>query len=654
MSRASPLLTLHAMQERRSQIRSAREPGVTSTPGGRRVELSVAGSVAECPYPTLLERARAAARRGQQGRARALYESALHRLPEASDHDDAVRLLYAIARTRQREDDAELSREAAETALVVAEAHGDFAALGRALALLAAVCLRDGDSMEAERLYRRIAATPHTTPRTTQGAAIARNLGTMAAIRGDRDTAEAHYLASRAAYRALGRASDECAVLVQLGELQVNHARWDDAAHRFDEAMAVAEVASDHTAQLIVELHRTEAHLLRDDVARAERTIARAKMLARRVGDRRWQGRTCLLGGMVARESGALAVADRQLARAIALATRAHDVLLVADATRELGELRRRQGRNRDALACLQHAQRLFSQLRAQRDLADVSRRTGRLRDDFLAVARRWGHALERADRFTQGHCERVAHIACALAAADGMDEDARFWFGIGARLHDVGKAVLPPAMLGKCGPLTPDEWVVMRSHPSLGVAMLADIDFPRDIRAIVESHHERWDGGGYPHGLAGTAIPRDARIVCIADVYDALTSRRSYKCPLTHHHALSVMRADAGRQFDPDLFALFERVAAEHAPEWRRLAARHRRSRPGAARDESPEPSTDTASATTLDACRCELADDDGYRPRPVRRTAALQVVLRAVRGSRLVPRRTRNLNTPDARRAS
>src|SRR6185369_14976842 len=111
----------------------------------------------------------------------------------------------------------------------------------------------------------------------------------------------------------------------------------------------------------------------------------------------------------------------------------------------------------------------------------------------------------------TQGHCERVADLAGALAAKAGLDETSLFWFRIGALLHDVGKLIVPAEVLNKPG-------------------MLTDVQFPWDVAPMVRSHHERWDGGGYPDGLAAESIPLSARILCIADVYDALTTERSYK----------------------------------------------------------------------------------------------------------------------------
>src|SRR6185503_15612224 len=200
-------------------------------------------------------------------------------------------------------------------------------------------------------------------------------------------------------------------------------------------------------------------------------------------------------------------------------------------------------------------------QMRAKRELANIDACVGRLEGDFLDVVKRWGESIEAKDRYTQGHCVRVADIACAIAAVSGIEGQSLFWFRIGALLHDVGKLVVPSEVLNKPGKLTAEEWDLMRSHPSAGVDMLAGIDFPWDVRPLIESHHERWDGKGYPHGLKETETPLSARILAVADVYDALTSIRSYKAAFTHEEAIEIMRRDVGTAFDPAVFARFEDV---------------------------------------------------------------------------------------------
>jgi putative nucleotidyltransferase with HDIG domain len=168
------------------------------------------------------------------------------------------------------------------------------------------------------------------------------------------------------------------------------------------------------------------------------------------------------------------------------------------------------------------------------------------------------GQSIEAKDAYTLGHCERVADYACAIATELGFDETQLFWFRVGALLHDVGKIAVPAEILNKPGPLTPYERETMESHPLDGVELLRDVEFPWDVIPMIRSHHERWDGHGYPDRLAGEAIPLAARILCVADVYDALTSHRPYRRAYEPADALRLMQGDMGRHFDPDILSRF------------------------------------------------------------------------------------------------
>jgi HD-GYP domain-containing protein (c-di-GMP phosphodiesterase class II) len=120
--------------------------------------------------------------------------------------------------------------------------------------------------------------------------------------------------------------------------------------------------------------------------------------------------------------------------------------------------------------------------------------------------------------------------------------------------------------VLNKPGRLNEEEWRIMKRHPEAGVELLADIDFPWDVRPMVRNHHERWDGCGYPDNLAGESIPMSARILCVADVYDALTTTRSYRAGFDHNHAVEIMvENNATGHFDPAVFDLFLAWAADH-----------------------------------------------------------------------------------------
>jgi putative nucleotidyltransferase with HDIG domain len=208
-------------------------------------------------------------------------------------------------------------------------------------------------------------------------------------------------------------------------------------------------------------------------------------------------------------------------------------------------------------LAYLNKSHALYSRLKAQHRVAQVERRNAALESRFLEMAHHWGDSIESKDHYTQGHCERVAFFACVLADSTGMDSRSLFWFRLGALLHDIGKIIVPTEVLNKAGPLTGEEWAMMKRHPEAGLELVADIDFPGDVRSVIRNHHERWDGNGYPDRLAGEDIPFAARILCVADVYDALTTARSYRDSMSHARAATEMRSSHG-QFDPHLLEAF------------------------------------------------------------------------------------------------
>ncbi len=163
------------------------------------------------------------------------------------------------------------------------------------------------------------------------------------------------------------------------------------------------------------------------------------------------------------------------------------------------------------------------------------------------------GHALELRDYETQGHTERVVAWTDRLTLGLGLTEAERRAIRWGAYLHDVGKLAIPDAILLKPGPLDDAEWEAMRAHALHGVRMLREVPaLPDETRDVVRSHHERWDGRGYPDGLAGDAIPLHARIFAVVDVWDALTHRRPYKEAWSTDDARAEIERGAGTQFDP------------------------------------------------------------------------------------------------------
>jgi putative nucleotidyltransferase with HDIG domain len=172
--------------------------------------------------------------------------------------------------------------------------------------------------------------------------------------------------------------------------------------------------------------------------------------------------------------------------------------------------------------------------------------------------------AIEARDPYARGHSSRVTVFAQAMAKRIGLDKERLSVLRLGGLLHDVGKLAVPSAVLLKRGPLTDVEFDQVRRHPAAGVRMLRSLGAPREILPCVLHHHERWDGAGYPRGRAGERIPLEARILSVADSFDAMTSTRPYRSPRQADDALDELRRCAGSQFDPDLVGVFAEAWGE------------------------------------------------------------------------------------------
>ncbi|MHC1781308.1 MAG: PAS domain S-box protein [Anaerolineaceae bacterium] len=194
------------------------------------------------------------------------------------------------------------------------------------------------------------------------------------------------------------------------------------------------------------------------------------------------------------------------------------------------------------------------------RKLAEESLRefARELEEAYDATLQGWSAALEMRERETAGHSHRVVSMTLELARAAGINGDQMTHIERGALLHDIGKMGIPDSILLKPGPLTDDEWVVMRQHPVYAYRLLSHIPYLRPALEIPYYHHERWDGSGYPQGLAGEAIPMPARLFAIIDVWDALSSNRPYRPAWTPDAVRTYVENQAGKQFDPKVVELF------------------------------------------------------------------------------------------------
>jgi putative two-component system response regulator len=165
---------------------------------------------------------------------------------------------------------------------------------------------------------------------------------------------------------------------------------------------------------------------------------------------------------------------------------------------------------------------------------------------------------VEARDEYTGDHVQRVQALAMELGLALGWTPEAMVILEYGSLLHDIGKIAIPEAILNKPGKLTPEEFAIMRTHTIVGEKILRDISHLRRAVPYVRHHHERWDGTGYPDGLAGEDIPLEGRLMAIVDFFDALASERSYHHNMPVEQVLSLIRENAGKHFDPIMAEVF------------------------------------------------------------------------------------------------
>jgi putative nucleotidyltransferase with HDIG domain len=514
--------------------------------------------VDERTLASLIESARAAERAGDWEEALERYGAAYASLDDRDDAGRAAELLRWIGTVHRQRGSLELATESYEASLAAADVAGLREHVAAALNCLGIIEQQLGRLDSAGSFYARARALAEGEGAGGLAAMIDQNLGILANIRGDVEGALLHYGSALEQYRRIGDDLAAARALNNMGMAYVDLAKWGAAEICFDEAFRLADRVQDADTLGSVDLNRAELYLKRRDFARARESCDRAFEVFSRLQSDSEVAEAYKFYGVLYRETAKPQLAETHLLRALELARECKNPLLEAEAESERALLYLTRERNREALQCLNRAHQLFGDLEARREISDLNGRLDGLEEIYLRVVRAWGESIESKDQYTAGHCQRVADYACMLAEAVGFAGRDLTWFRMGGFLHDVGKIEVPGEVLNKPGKLTPEEWKLMQGHTTAGDAIVAELNFAWDIRPIVRSHHEHWAGTGYPDGLKGEEIPLTARILCVADIYDALTTTRSYRPALSREEALRIMEADSGRILDPTLFEVF------------------------------------------------------------------------------------------------
>jgi putative nucleotidyltransferase with HDIG domain len=508
-----------------------------------------------------LREARDHERAGRMAEAVKTYETAIQAAERAAERGVLAEALRRLGVVHHHRDQPELARKLCQRSYQTGTEIGDTVLAAEALNALAGFDFEAG-SIEAarEKFYRALelgGASAELRGRTEQ------NLGILANIQGALAQALTHYQRSLAAFESI--ADDRgCAIAYHnLGMVSADRELWDDADRYFRRSLEIAEAIGDVHLQGLGLLNHAEVHLARQRYDQARQNAEAALGIFDRLDSRLDKADAYKVIGRVYRETGRNALAESRLRSAVELAVSTGSILSEAEASRELALLYQSMGRNQEALRLLNAAHRLFTRLDARVDLVDVSTKVHRLEDTYFAVVRDWGQSIESSDSYTFGHCERVAGYALALARELGLDEEQQTTIRIGAYLHDLGKVRVPHEILTKPGRLTAEEFRTIQMHPAWGLELLATVEFPWDIKPIIRWHHEKYDGSGYPDRLRGDEIPLNAQIICIVDVYDALTTTRSYRAAMSPAEALANMKEHRS-WWRPDVYNAFVQSVAK------------------------------------------------------------------------------------------
>ncbi len=516
---------------------------------------------------TVIESAQRAERAGSWDIALDLYQQAIETVREQQDVVRLAELFRWIGRVHRLRGDLEMAESAYRESLTAAEASGRADQVASALNVLAVVQQAYGNVDEAESLYKRGRALAIQSGDQRLTAMIEQNFAVLANIRGETDVALASYHAALDRYQRMGDDMACASARNNMGMAHTDRGEWVEAAEQFKLALESAARTGDPELRGTVELNMAELYFKSGDLDAAREHCATAFAVFSRLQSKTSLAETYKMFAAIYRAAGKPHLAEAHLGVIVELARACEDRLLEAEIEHERAMLHGAEGRNREALISLNRAHEIFQIFKANHEVLDIDKRLDRLEETFLEVVRAWGESIESKDMYTAGHCGRVADYACLLAEAVGFKGRDLKWIRMGGFLHDVGKTGVPTEVLNKPGKLTDEEFAQMKKHTVLGDAIISETPFPWDIRPIVRNHHERWDGTGYPDRLKGEEIPFTARILCVADVYDALTTARSYRAALTQDEALAIMDKESGKTVDPELYAIFRQLIVTYEP---------------------------------------------------------------------------------------
>ncbi len=399
-------------------------------------------------------------------------------------------------------------------------------------------------------------------------AKIYNNMGALYNARGDFDNAMSCYLRSIPDFQTTGNQLGLAQAYHNLGMSFADKEDWQSAEKYYDLSLEISQRMEVDDLSALTYLNLASLFVSTDSPAQAEEYCRLAIAMLLEVDDRLGLAEAHKVMGVVERILGNWSESRSHFEFSIEMNEKCSSPLGLAEAYYEFGTMCRDADQTEEAHGHFSKSLAIFEQLKASRHAESVRSEVGKLDTLYLEVIEALGTAVEKKDSYTMGHSSRVAHYALTIAENLGLDEETSKGIVIGAYLHDIGKIHIADEILNKPGKLTKQEFDEIKRHPEMGVSSLRAVEFPWQVKQYILHHHERYDGSGYPSGLRGEEIPLGARIICIADFFDAMTTDRSYRKAWSQEQTIKIISQNRGVIFDRKVADCFLGLVEQHSIE--------------------------------------------------------------------------------------
>jgi len=432
----------------------------------------------------------------------------------------------------------------------------------KALRNLGVIYVELGEFEEAESTYDEAIAVAQDIGDDLVYADLVNNLGTIMNMRGKWQKALELYHESLHIYEENGEIRKTAYTRNNVAITLTEQGKDSEAFSWFQEAYEIAVSIKDEALTLIVDINLADLNLKKGELVDAKRHCRRAEQYLIKTN----RSNSTLVE--TKKTAGKIAYHERDYDSALSYLTEALDLsrnigaqFLEAEVLLERGKLLMAMERHLDSLTDLESSYHIYTGLKADGKREQTEEVINSLEALYLDIFNSMAQRVDRKDPYTKGHSDRVASLSMLLAKELGLRGNMLKTIVAAALLHDVGKIHIDNVILKKAGKLTDREFQAIQKHPEFGVELLRGKEFPWDIKPLVLHHHEKMNGQGYPLGLKGEDIPLGARIICIADVFDALTSDRVYRAAFDIEKALDIMEKESGTSFDPVLLKCFVNI---------------------------------------------------------------------------------------------